>query len=225
MRQEKIGYSTLYLCDCMELMFTLPDKSIDLAIVDPPYGKGLHNMHGAKPKRGNDEVVRAVSWSAKYGGKITKWDVAPEPEYFEELFRVSKYQIICGGNYFNLPPSRNFIVWRKHIPESFSMAMCEYLWTNIPGNAKFFKYPSCLEKGRFHPTQKPVALYKWLLSKYAKPGWKILDTHFGSGSIAVACNEMGFNLTACEIDPDYFDSACERVREAAKQGDLFVGVA
>ena len=97
------------------------------------------------------------------------------------------------------------------------MAMCEYLWTNIPGNAKFFKYSSCLEKERFHPTQKPVALYKWLLSRYAKQGWKILDTHLGSGSCAVACYDMGFPLVACEIDTDYFNAAVERLRTFAAQ--------
>jgi site-specific DNA-methyltransferase (adenine-specific) len=205
MRKEQIGNATLYLGDCMELMAQYPDKHFDLAIVDPPYGA-------------KDGVERTGgSWSKKYGGKIKEWDIAPHDKYFTELFRVSKYQIICGGNYFNLPPSRNFIIWRKHIAENFSMAMCEYLWTNIPGNAKFFKYPSCIEKDRFHPTQKPVALYKWLLSKYAKPGQKILDTHLGSGSSAVACNEMGYELTASEIDKDYFVAASKRIKEAYKQ--------
>jgi site-specific DNA-methyltransferase (adenine-specific) len=219
MRKEQIGYSTIHLCDCMELMSTLPNKSMDLAIVDPPYGGGNHNM--------NNKIcdgVRNKSYDKQ--GKIDNWDNPPDEKYFSELFRVSKYQIICGGNYFNLPPSRNFIIYRKsNIPETFNMAMCEYLWTNIDGNAKIFDYFAKPDPARFHPTQKPVALYKWLLSKYAKSGWKILDTHLGSGSIAVACNEMGFDLIAGEIDQDYFEAACNRVKEANKQGYLFVGVA
>jgi len=216
MKKEQIGNCTLYLGDCMELMAGMPDKSIDLCITDPPYGMGDHHMRNKK-RRG----IKDGSYGSRK--KIEQWDIAPDEKYFSELFRVSKYQIICGGNYFNLPPSRNFIIYRKrNISETFNMAMCEYLWTNIPGNAKVFDYFSQPDPHRFHPTQKPVALYKWLLSKYAKPGWKILDTHMGSGSIAVACNEMGFNLTASEIDPDYFNSACERIREAARQGDLFL---
>ncbi|MDR2922562.1 MAG: site-specific DNA-methyltransferase, partial [Treponema sp.] len=153
-----------------------------------------------------------------YDRKVSRWDNAPDEKYFCELFRVSKKCIICGGNYFNLPPSRNFIIYRKtNIPETFNMAMCEYLWTNIDGNPKVFDYFSLPDNERFHPTQKPISLYKFLLSRYAKPGWKILDTHFGSGSIAVACNEMGFNLTASEIDEDYFNAACKRIKEAIKQ--------
>ena len=194
----------------MDLMAQYPDKHFDLAIVDPPFGGAV-----------NKKVARTGgTWAAKYGTNINKWDIVPDQAYFNELFRVSKYAIVCGGNYFQLPSSRNFIIWQKHIPENFTMAMCEYLWTNIDGNAKIFKCPS-IGEDRFHPTQKPVALYKWLLSKYAKQGDKILDTHFGSGSIAIACNEMSFNLTASEIDQDYFNAACLRVREANKQGDLF----
>ena len=190
-------------------MAKYPDRHFDLAIVDPPYGGNAERTGG--------------TWASKYGKKIKEW-IAPDNTYFTELFRVSKYQIICGGNYFNLPPSRNFIIWKKHIPENFTMAMCEYLWTNIPGNAKVFQCPS-FDKERFHPSQKPVALYKWLLSKYAKPDCKILDTHLGSGSIAIACNELGFSLTASEIDKEYFEKACNRVKEANKQGNLFTGVA
>ncbi|MCL2381338.1 MAG: site-specific DNA-methyltransferase [Treponema sp.] len=170
--------------------------------------------HGCRTKLVKDS---AGKWVSKYGDKIIAWDIAPDPEYFKELFRVSKHQIIWGGNYFDLPPSRNFIVWRKKgMPENFSMAMAEYAWTNISGNAKVFEYRT-QDPERFHPTQKPVALYKWLLFKYAKQGDKILDTHFGSGSIAVACNEMGFNLVASEIDNDYFNAACARIKLDAAQ--------
>ena len=234
MKKEIIGSCTLYNADCMKIMSQYPDKYFDLAITDPPYGGGYMNVTTSSPnwlkkKRsrfgGRFDKYKTErtggTWASKYGNHIKHWDIAPEKEYFQELFRVSKYQIIWGGNYFDLPSSRNFIIWRKKtINENFSMAMAEYAWTNIKGNAKVFEYHPQDPK-RFHPTQKPVALYKWLLSKYAKQGDKILDTHFGSGSIAVVCNEMGFDLTASEIDKDYFEAACNRVREAIRQGNLF----
>ena len=156
--------------------------------------------------------------------KIVAWDVAPEQDYFDELFRVSRYQIIWGGNYFNLPPSRNFIVWRKlSISESFSMAMAEYAWTNIVGNAKVFE---CMPQGtaneqRFHPTQKPIKLYSWLLSKYAKPGMKILDTHVGSASSLIACHRAGLEYWGFEIDPVYYKAAKERLDREQAQVNMF----
>ena len=209
----------------MKLMSQYPDKHFDLAIVDPPYGGKNHNLHNYKSVLTDSGAIRTGGkWTSKYGNKINEWDNPPNKNYFEELFRISKYQIIWGGNYFDLPRSRNFIIWRKKtISENFSMAMAEYAWTNIPGNAKVFEYHPQDPK-RFHPTQKPVALYKWLLSKYAKQDYKILDTHMGSGSIAIACNEMGIDLTASEIDADYFKAACDRVREANKQKLLFKDV-
>ena len=211
MRRKVIGNCELYLGDCMELMAKYPDKYFDLAIVDPPYGMGSHHQR-------NKQIKGTKGYSYGSAKKMAQWDNAPGPEYFEELFRISKYQIIFGGNYFNLPAKRNFFIYRKtNIPDGFNMAQCEYAWTNIEGNASIFNYHSKPDPYRFHPTQKPADLYKWLLSKYAKPGWKILDTHFGSGSIAVACNELGFKLTASEIDPDYFDIACKRITEADKQ--------
>ena len=226
----------------MSLMARCPDKAFDLAIVDPPYGGGGHATHNARntgkickvrlsapPPRnalGNgstntggffDDAKGACrtggKWAAKYGTDINAWDVAPSPEYFAELFRVSKFQIIWGGNYFGLPAARNFIVWRKlTISENFSMAMAEFAWTNIPGNAKVFEFMP-QDPARFHPTQKPVALYRWLLGRYAKPGWKILDTHLGSGSIAIACHDSGFSLTGCEIAESYYDAAIERLEQ------------
>ena len=158
----------------------------------------------------------------KYGKKIIDWDIAPGEEYFDELFRISKNQIIWGGNYFNehLPSNRNFIIWRKlTISESFTMAMAEYAWTSINGNAKVFE---CAPQGtkaepRFHPTQKPVALYEWLLSQYAKNGDKILDTHAGSGSSLIACHRMGFEITAFEIDKEYYQKAKARLEEEKAQ--------
>ena len=214
MRREAIGKCEMFHCDCMDLMATLPDKSIDLCICDPPFGGGNHNM--------NNKICDGVrNKSYDKANKIKEWDNAPSGNYFNELFRVSKYQIICGGNYFNLPPSRNFIIYYKeNIPETFNMAMAEFLWTNIDGNSKVFKYRAKQNIGRFHPCEKPVALYKWLLSRYAKQGDKILDTHFGSGSIAVACYDMGFSLVASEIDEDYYNAAVNRLKQFAAQGTL-----
>lgn len=223
----------LHNCDCMEFMATIPDKYYNLAIVDPPYGS-CGNEDWDKKQKGRFggrfekySITRTGgTWSKKYQNdkNITHWDIAPPPEYFDELFRVSKNQIIWGGNYFLLPPSNNFIIWQKlTISESFSMAMAEYAWTNIKGNAKIFP---CAPQGtvsdkRFHPTQKPVALYKWLLSKYAKQGDKIFDSHLGSMSIAIACHDYGFDLTGCELDVDYYNQAIERVKRHIAQPVLF----
>jgi site-specific DNA-methyltransferase (adenine-specific) len=167
--------------------------------------------------------ARGGSAFAKYGDQASHWDFAPEPEYFKELFRVSDYQIIWGGNYFDLPPSRNFIIWKKlTISENFSMAMAEYAWTNISGNSKIFECAP-QDKWRFHPTQKPQKLYSWILERYAQPGWRILDTHLGSGTHALACMDRGFDLTACEIDEYYFSQSIKMMREYCAQGLLFPG--
>lgn len=139
---------------------------------------------------------------------IRHWDIAPSAEYFRELARVSRNQIIWGANYFNMPPTRCFIVWRKlTISENFTMAMAEYAWTSFNANAKVYERApqGTASEPRIHPTQKPVDLYKWLLAKFAKPGDKILDTHVGSGSSRIACEEMGFDFVGCEIDKVYFD--------------------
>ena len=152
------------------------------------------------------------------------WDIAPDDEYFKELFRVSKNQIIWGGNYFNLPPCRCFLIWRKlSISEKFSMAMCEYAWTSFNSNAKWFEYApqGSAKDPRFHPTQKPIALYAWILNNYAKEGDKILDTHLGSGSSAIAAWELGFEFTGIEIDDEYYNSAVKRFVNHASQPKLF----
>ena len=191
------------------------DKHFDLAIVDPPFGIGNHHQR-------NKQIKGTKGYSYGTAEKMNSWDNPPDQAYFDELFRVSKYQIIWGGNYFPLPPKRNFIIYHKsNIPEGFNMAQCEYAWTNIDGNSRIYSYFAKPDNDRFHPCQKPIALYKFLLANYAKPNDKILDTHFGSGSIAVACNDMGFSLIASEIDADYFEAACKRVKEANKQGQLF----
>ena len=195
-------------CDNMELMARYPDNYFDLAIVDPPYGIGDKFKGGKSGKMQFNEVVDKG------------WDSVPTDEYFVELMRVSKNQIIWGGNYFNLPPTRCFIVWDKIISDDFTLAMAELAWTSFDKLAKIYKLPTP-KNGKLHPTQKPVALYKWLLDKYAKQGDKILDTHLGSGSIAIACHDYGFELTACELDREYYDKAIQRIKNHTAQTKLF----
>jgi site-specific DNA-methyltransferase (adenine-specific) len=195
--------------DNMELMARYPDKYFDLAIVDPPYGIGDKFKGGNSGKMQFNEVVNKG------------WDCVPEKEYFEELFRVSKNQIIWGGNYFDLPPTRCFLVWDKQISDDFTLAMAELAWTSFDKLAKIYKLPTP-KNGKIHPTQKPPQLYKWLLDKYAKPTDKILDTHLGSGSIAIACHDYGFDLTACELDKEYFDKAMQRITNHTNQLNLFI---
>ena len=217
-----------YNIDCMKYMKDCPDKFFDLAIVDPPYG-GTGNENQSKYKTrfgGRFDKYKTVertggTWSKKHKRKIIDWDIAPSKEYFTELFRVSKNQIIFGGNYFDLPPTRCFIVWEKlTISEKFSMAMCEYAWTSFFSNAKLFKYAP-QNSSRFHPTQKPEELYKWILQNYAKNGDKILDTHLGSGSSRIAAYDRGFDFIGTEIDKEYFDKQEKRFKEHCAQGSLF----
>ena len=193
--------------DNMVLMSRYPDKHFDLAIVDPPYGIDI-NSSGRL---------------GHYGGKGKKWDSnIPEETYFNNLFRVSKNQIIWGGNYFSLQPTRCFLIWDKQQPEDVSFASCEFAWTSFNESAKtFYKRPQNADIERIHPTQKPVALYKWLLEKYANEGDKILDTHLGSGSIAIACHDYKFDLTACELDKEYFDKAMQRIKNHTAQIKMF----
>ena len=197
-----------YNMDCMEGMKQIPDKYFELAIVDPPYGQFNND------KRGHQGGGHAKKY--QYG----KWDIAPNQEYFEELFRVSKNQIIWGGNYFELPPTRCFLIWRKFIPEDFSMAMCEYAWTSFNSNAKWIQL-SPQDTERIHPTQKPIKLYKWLLTNYAKQGDKILDTHVGSASSLIACEDLGFEYLGFELDEDYYKQAVARIEEYRNQLKLY----
>jgi site-specific DNA-methyltransferase (adenine-specific) len=193
--------------DNMEGMKRMPDKFYELAIIDPPYGIDI-NSSGRL---------------GHYGGKGKKWDgTTPTDEYFQELFRISQNQIIWGGNYFALPATRCFLIWDKQQPEGVSFASCEYAWTSFDESAKtFYKRPQGADIQRIHPTQKPVALYRWLLSKYAKPGNKILDTHGGSLSIAIACHKEGFELDAWELDKDYYEAAIKRFKQQTAQQNLF----
>jgi site-specific DNA-methyltransferase (adenine-specific) len=195
--------------DNMELMARYPDNYFDLAIVDPPYGlmdKLVNGGRNGKFDRNNDSV---------------KWDILPTKEYFNEIMRVSKNQIIWGSNYFDLPPTRCNIIWDKI--QEFSGSDFELAWTSFDKASKAFRMSriEAYSDGKIHPTQKPVALYKWLLDKYAKPGDKILDTHLGSGSIAIACHDYKFDLTACELDKEYFDKAMQRINNHTAQQKLF----
>ena len=201
--------------DNMLLMSRYPDNYFDLAIVDPPYGYG-------------NKETNILNFRQKEQHR--EWNVAPSKEYFDELFRVSKNQVIWGGNYFSYIwnfGGRCFIYWHKGNPvENFADG--ELAWTSFDKNAKQFdfRYYGNLEgktstSEKFHPTQKPVALYKWILDKYAKEGDKILDTHLGSGSIALACHDYGFDLTACELDTEYYEKAVQRIKNHISQQKLF----
>jgi site-specific DNA-methyltransferase (adenine-specific) len=201
--------------DCMEYMAGLPDKAFDLAIVDPPYGIGGDALHKDRLKKGSGKLKTRVIQTMN-----TSWDNNPPTEkYFAELFRVSKNQIIWGGNYFSLPSSRCIIAWDKEQPwENFSQ--WEMAWTSFDSPASLYRFDN-RTGGKIHPTQKPVALYKWLLSRYAKPGDRILDTHGGSGSICIACHDLGYDLTWMELDAYYYKAACERYQTHAAQAFLF----
>ena len=155
--------------------------------------------------------------------KIIAWDVATGQEYFDELFRVSRNQIIWGGNYFNLPPTRCFVIWRKlSISENFSMAMAEYAWTSFKTNAKVFECAPQGKKGdRFHPTQKPIELYEWIIEKYAQPGDIILDTHVGSASSLIACHRKNHKYVGFEIDEEYYKMAKERLEAEEAQRTIW----
>lgn len=203
--------------DNMIMMSRYPDKYFDLAIVDPPYGIDLANMNMGAGKSKKSSKIQNRKWIAKDWDKRT-----PDKEYFDELFRVSKNQIIWGGNYFDLPTCYGYVIWDKEIPEGLSFSDCEFAWHSFKKSPKMFRYSAYLDKKiKQHPTQKPVALYKWLLDKYAKQCDKILDTHLGSMSIAIACHDYGFELTGCELDEDYYKKGIERVKNHTKQQKLF----
>lgn len=201
--------------DCMELMAQYPDKHFDLAIVDPPYGMA-RKMDGSG---GAGRVMR--KWK-----RAEAWDVAPSGEYFNELFRVSKNQIVWGANNFweHLRSTTNFVFWHKYQPAP-NFADGEFAWTSFSKTCKCYDH-ACFGAhgqdtgGKIHPTQKPVKLYDWLLRNYAKEGDTILDTHLGSMSIAIACHYAGLHLTGSELDKDYFDAACERVKRETQQTTL-----
>lgn len=200
----------LHLGDSLKAMKDYPDNYWDLACVDPPYGISINHNIG---RRKGDKHS---------GHKKVNWDNEPPTnEYFTELFRVSKNQIIWGGNYFSLPPTKCLLVWDKLFSENVSFSMYEFAWTSFESVPKGFLFNPNSSKNKIHPTQKPVALYKWLLKNYAKPNDKILDTHGGSMSIAIACHDMGFDLDLWELDEDYYKAGKERFETHIKQQQLF----
>lgn len=218
--------------DNMQLMARYPDNYFDLAIVDPPYGIGAGKRIGTTYKKGVLRNKKGFGNTKLYTAK--NWDnEVPTAEYWNELFRVSKNQIVWGGNYFTqyLTESRGWIYWDKkiinHQIDNYSDG--ELAWTSFDTVLRKVTYDwiglgycNSSEKGtRIHPTHKPIFLYKWILDKYAKQGDKILDTHLGSGSIAIACHDYGFDLTACELDKEYFDKAMQRINNHVAQQKLF----
>ena len=204
-----IGSLSFFNADNLEIMRGFKDKEFDLAIVDPPYGIGI----SSNPVRQQHEKK--------------DWDnTIPTPEYFEQLFRVSKNQIIWGGNYFPLKPTQCFYIWDKKQPHDFSLAMCEMAWTSFSKPAKIWSLSVLKEKNKIHPTQKPVEIYDWILKNNAESGMKILDTHLGSGSIAIAIekanrlDKMNLQFVGIEIDKEYYEKALNRIEQYCRQGTL-----
>lgn len=192
----------IYCGDCLDYMKEMDDNSVDLVLTDPPYGI---NKFG-------DRIDKSF--------KINEWDFKSDKKYFDEIFRISKNQIIWGGNYFYLPATKGFIVWDKVQPFDFSLAMCEQAWIshNIP--AKMFKYRVLNDK-KIHPTQKPVKLIEWCIINYSEDGQMVFDPFLGSGTTAVACINTGRNFIGIEKDPEYFKIAQNRIKKTKEQTKLF----
>ena len=207
--------------DCMEYMAGVPDKHFDLAIVDPPYAVGASD--GSFGNRGHDSKTSKLKHYANA-------DKTPDSDYFSELYRISKNQIIWGANYYPKHFEHSgWIVWHKK--EYGPLSDCELAYQSIDKVVKYFRHDwfgfmkknngESADLERIHPNQKPISLYKWLLKNYAKEGDKILDTHGGSMSSAIACHQMGFDLTLCELDKDYYEAGVKRFKEQTMQQDLF----
>lgn len=199
--------SEVHLIDCVEFMRSCKDNQFDLAIVDPPYGIG------------DDKLTQGGTWASKYKKGDASWDIKPPRDYWYQLFRISNNQIVWGANYFmeELKSSRGFIIWDKiaHLP---TMADCEFAWVSIDSNAKICKVLRATQSDetRLHICQKPIALYRWLLRNYAKPGDTIFDSHMGSQSSRIACHMEGFDFTGCELDPEYFEQGNKRYEDFLK---------
>ena len=203
--------------DNMILMARYPDNYFDLAIVDPPYGI-------ERFKKVTDNPSEKDVHAKRFQGMGLVNDIKPTKDYWDDLFRVSKHQIVFGANNFTMPESEYFLIWdKKQAMPNF--ARCEYAWVSmsLKKPAKIFEYSihKHNQVNKIHQTQKPVKLYEWLLMNYAKEGDKILDTHLGSGSIAIACHNLKFDLTACELDQDYYKAALKRIENHTKQQRLF----
>jgi len=202
-----LPFSEVYNEDCIEVMKRYEDNYFDIAIVDPPYGLDINSS--------------GTHFKEKY--EIKDWDKAtPNDEYFAELKRVSKNQIIWGGNYFldRLGNCKCFIIWDKKIAEDMSFAMCEMAWTSFKNGAKIYN-KTATQLNRIHPTQKPIGLYDWLIDRYAEKGQIILDTHLGSGSSRISANKAGLSFVGCEIDKDYFNAQEKRYKDFISQTRLF----
>jgi site-specific DNA-methyltransferase (adenine-specific) len=204
-------YIKLINGDSLQALKGYADNYFDVAIVDPPYGIGNKLVDGGGTRKAKFDNNR----------DSVKWDEVPTDDYFKELFRVSKNQIIWGSNYFNLPPTRCNVIWDKM--QIFTGSDFELAWTSFEKASKAFRMSrvEAYSKGKIHPTQKPVALYKWLLETYTSEGDLILDTHLGSGSIAIACHYMKRKLIGYEIDKEYYDAACKRFKEQTMQQTLW----
>ena len=219
----------IYNKDCLEAMKLMQDNQFDLAIVDPPYGIGFDGNTTVKGKSGKAKTFSNIQHHKKKG-----WDSnRPSQDYFIELQRVSKNQIIWGGNYFAdlLPPKKGWVYWDKKITNSNNKNYSdgELAYTSFDCILRKFTYDwigfgylnNPQKQKKIHPTEKPIQLYEWLLMNYAKEGDKILDTHLGSGSIAIACHNLGFDLTGYELDKEYFDNATKRIKDHQAQTTLF----
>ena len=203
--------------DCMEYMATLPNKAFDLAIVDPPYGSGDIAAHTPRAKGTTKNKIHAE----------VLWNIAPSKEYFDELFRVSSNQIIWGANHYPqfLTSSRGWVFWDKLYENTFNFSAGELAFTSFDRVLRMVRMSQRWIPGtelNVHPCQKPVKLYEWLLTNYAKPGQRILDTHLGSGSSAIAAHNLGFDFVGMELDGDYYAAACKRFEQHKAQGSLFV---
>jgi site-specific DNA-methyltransferase (adenine-specific) len=191
-------YLNKIICgDCLEVMKKLPDKCVDLVLTDPPYGIGM-SSNPVRQKHAKQQWDKSI----------------PTKEYFDEMMRISKNQIIWGGNYFieYLKNSKGFLVWNKLQPENFTLAMCEFAWMSIDKPAKMFTQSVHKEGNKHHPTQKPEALFKWILNKYTNENDTILDPFLGSGTTAVACKQLNRNFIGIEISPEYCKTAEERLK-------------
>ena len=191
--------------DNLQLMSRYDDNYFDLAIIDPPYR----------------DVNEPDQWLRANSGNMKNWEKTPTKEFYKELFRITKNQIIWGGNYFTkyLEPNNNWIIWYK-MNDGVHFSMCEMAWSSIRKNIKLFQHFNSGKK-KIHPTQKPVKLYEWLLMNWANKGDKILDTHLGSGSSAIACHNLGYELTACELDKEYYEASIKRIKDHVSQQRLF----